>query len=301
VKKVPPAILLLAGLIFAECGSYRLEKRLEPESRDFLSKVRYLISNKERNEFVRLAAAERPGFIEAFWSARDPNPNTPENEFKVQYFRRIAEANRLFNEGGGAEAGWLQDRGRMYVLLGPPSDRLAYPRGVTFYGKPTEIWYYGFFPIVFVDEAWNGNYKLDPTSAVQLAEIMKTQMAWKPEGVTEKGILAFDIDVEKQDQNRVLVRLKVPYPKIWMKATDGGFGTTLAVTLKVQDSTGRTVHGIAKDYPIALTQKQLETLKAEDYIIEIPLELQSGSFTMIVSMTNTADSSRADGKREISH
>ena len=71
-----------------------------------------------------------------FWKKRDPDPDTEENEFKTQYFQRIDEANHLFTDGG--EPGWLQDRGRIYILLGPPADREVYPRGVTFYGIPTE-------------------------------------------------------------------------------------------------------------------------------------------------------------------
>ncbi len=54
-----------------------------------------------------------------------PNPYTEENEFKEQYFNRIEGANRLFMEVGSA--GWLQDRGRIHILLGPPDQKEIYP------------------------------------------------------------------------------------------------------------------------------------------------------------------------------
>jgi len=64
---------------------------------------------------------EREEFIEKFWARRDPSPTTVRNEFKEEYFLRIEEANKLFK---GGIAGWLQDRGRIYVLFGPPDERI---------------------------------------------------------------------------------------------------------------------------------------------------------------------------------
>lgn len=73
----------------------------------------YLITDQERKAFKALATdEERENFIEQFWRRRDPNPDTEENEFREQYYERIAYANEHFTSG---IPGWKTDRGRIYI------------------------------------------------------------------------------------------------------------------------------------------------------------------------------------------
>jgi len=281
------ALLLLAVALLAACATYRLEKHLDPVSKDFLSKVRYLITKEERRTFVNLPESERPKFIDAFWKKRDPDPETEENEFKAQYFQRIDEANHLFSEG--QEPGWLQDRGRIYILLGPPSEREAYPRGVTFYGKPTEIWYYNFFPIVFIDDAWSGNYRLDPDSAVQLGMIMRAQMEGKPQVERDDKALACGMIVDRSGPDQIRVRIEVPYKKIWMSSDGKDLRTILNVALEVLDAAGAKIGDYQNDYPISLTEEKMEELVDQDYVIEFPLALKAGASMLNLTLTNAAD------------
>jgi GWxTD domain-containing protein len=285
------ALAFGAAFLTPACQTYRLQKRLDPESREFLSQVRYVISNKDRAAFVRLPESERPGFIQEFWKKLDPDPETETNEFREEYFKRIEEANRLFGEGGGAEPGWLQDRGRIYILIGPPDERHTYPRGVTFYGVPTEIWYYGWFPIVFADEAWSGNYKLDPTSAVQLGVIMSTQMRLKPWSPTEKGALDCELAIEARGEGAV-ARLSVPYRKIWFTAQGGTLKTTLAAAFEVTDEAGTVVLDVRRDIPVEIAESKLEEIITADFVVEIPLALKRGSYWVGLVLTNGADDSR---------
>ena len=82
--------------------------------------VRYLITSQEAKLFRRLDSQEsRIAFIHRFWSRRDPNPITPENEARYSFWQRVVEANRQFS---GVKAGWKTDRGKIYILLGPPND-----------------------------------------------------------------------------------------------------------------------------------------------------------------------------------
>ena len=165
--------LLLALLLLSSACALQPYRDLDPESREFLSLVRYVITQQETRVFLALPVESRPGFIVDFWISRDPTPGTVRNEFKETYLQRIAETNFLFGDYG---PGWLSDRGRVYILVGPPTDRLTYPRGATFYGVPSELWYYGWFTILFVDERWVGDYRLSPSSAEQLAKIMAAAM-----------------------------------------------------------------------------------------------------------------------------
>jgi GWxTD domain-containing protein len=80
--------------------------------------VRWIISPEERAAFHQLASDEaRDQFIEAFWQRRDPTPDTLENEFKQEHYRRILYANEHF--AAGAVPGWETDRGHIYIVYGP--------------------------------------------------------------------------------------------------------------------------------------------------------------------------------------
>ena len=109
------AVLIPLFLLLNACTAKRLEGKLDPESKEFYNKVRYIMTGKESKIFLELPPSARAEFIEEFWKRRDPNPETEENEAKDAYFERIEEANRLFR--GGGRPGWLQDRGRIYILF----------------------------------------------------------------------------------------------------------------------------------------------------------------------------------------
>jgi len=71
---------------------------------------------KSARAFLQLQTnEEREQFIEAFWQRRDPTPDTVENEFKEEHYRRIAYANERFASG---IPGWRTDRGRIYIIWG---------------------------------------------------------------------------------------------------------------------------------------------------------------------------------------
>jgi GWxTD domain-containing protein len=97
--------------------------------------VRWIITDEERAAFKQLSNdEERDNFIEAFWARRDPTPDTPENEFKEEHYRRIAYANEHFAAG---IPGWKSDRGRIYIMYGPADEVESHPSGGT-YDRPQE-------------------------------------------------------------------------------------------------------------------------------------------------------------------
>jgi GWxTD domain-containing protein len=293
VFHLPPArslVFLFCFLLLVSCASYKLEKNLDPESRAFLSKVRFIITKQERKIFLSLAPSERENFIEEFWKKRDPDPDTEENEFKEQYFNRIEEANRLFRDEG--PQGWLQDRGRIYILLGPPDNREVYPKGYTFYGKPTEIWYYGFFPIVFIDQTWNGNYKLEPLSARHISEINKAQMELKPKVKAKEVVFDFNLRVKKVKEDEMLIQIEVPYKNIWFAEKENNLETILELSVEIFDSFEKKVWKHQKTYPISLTKENLEEIIGKSYSIEIPVRLVHGNYTLTAELENITDESR---------
>jgi GWxTD domain-containing protein len=82
--------------------------------------VRYLLTSEQRSDYERLSTlAERSEYIAEFWKAHDPTPDTPENEFRREFEKRVAYADQKL--GQGETRGCLTDRGMLFVLLGPPT------------------------------------------------------------------------------------------------------------------------------------------------------------------------------------
>jgi GWxTD domain-containing protein len=97
--------------------------------------VVWIITDEERAAFKQLSNdEERDNFIEAFWQRRDPTPDTEENEYKEEHYRRIAYANEHFAAG---IPGWKSDRGRMYIMYGPADEVDSHPSGGS-YERPME-------------------------------------------------------------------------------------------------------------------------------------------------------------------
>jgi GWxTD domain-containing protein len=97
--------------------------------------VVWIITDEERAAFKQLSNdEERDNFIEAFWQRRDPTPDTEENEYKEEHYRRIAYANEHYAAG---IPGWKSDRGRIYIMYGPPDENESHPSGGT-YERPME-------------------------------------------------------------------------------------------------------------------------------------------------------------------
>lgn len=138
--------------------------------------VPYIITKEERRAFMALQTdEERENFIENFWRRRDPNPDTEENEFREEYYERIAYANERFTSG---IPGWRTDRGRIYIAWGKPDsiesrpsggayDRPSYEGGGTTTTYPFEIWFYRHLDgvgdgieIEFVDPTGTGEYRI---------------------------------------------------------------------------------------------------------------------------------------------
>jgi GWxTD domain-containing protein len=98
--------------------------------------VVYIITPEERSAFLHLSTnEEREQFIEAFWARRNPDPDSPENTFKEEHYRRIAYANEHFASG---IPGWKTDRGRIYIIWGKPDEIDSHPSGGNYERPPEE-------------------------------------------------------------------------------------------------------------------------------------------------------------------
>ncbi|MGA8877854.1 MAG: GWxTD domain-containing protein [Candidatus Korobacteraceae bacterium] len=158
-------------------SSKALKQELSSTYKKWLNQdVVYIITPEEKSAFKQLSNdEERDQFIEQFWLRRDPTPDTPENEYKEEHYRRIAYANEHFSAG---IPGWRTDRGRIYITWGPADQVTSHPSGGTYDRSmqegggttstyPFEDWRYRYLEGVgenveleFVDECMCGNYHL---------------------------------------------------------------------------------------------------------------------------------------------
>ena len=105
----------------ADASPRSAKKERVPLADWYRGPVRYLLRRSEEKEFRSLRNdAARALFIRDFWRSRDPDPRTQENEARLAFWQRVADANHLFNES--ARPGWMTDRGRIHILLGAPND-----------------------------------------------------------------------------------------------------------------------------------------------------------------------------------
>ena len=158
---------------------YRAQKNLRGELKGPYKKwldedVPYIITDDERKAFLSLANdEEREAFIENFWLRRNPNPDSPENEFREEHYRRIQYANDHYAAG---KPGWKTDRGHIYIAFGPADSIDSHPSGGMYERPmeegggetstfPFEIWHYRYIEgigenvdIEFVDTCQCGDY-----------------------------------------------------------------------------------------------------------------------------------------------
>jgi len=160
----------------------RLKKELETPWKKWQNEdVAYIITDEERKAFKQFQTdEEREQFVESFWLRRDPTPDTVENEYKEEHYRRIAYANEHYASG---IPGWKTDRGRIYITFGPADEVESHPSGGSYQRPaaegggttstyPFEDWRYRYIEgigndvmIEFVDPTMTGEYRMtmDPS------------------------------------------------------------------------------------------------------------------------------------------
>jgi GWxTD domain-containing protein len=178
--------------------------------------VVYIVAAEERCAFLHLASdPERQQFVDQFWLRRAYDPESLDNDFKQEHYRRIVFANERF---GTNVRGWRTDRGRVYITFGPPDKIESHGEGSSDEdresGKQGEKWHYRYLEglgenvdLEFVDPSHSGDYRL--TTPIQV----KNDPPYNLPGVSRQ-----DRDVSSAAVQHILVYVgTVPSPKIKFK------------------------------------------------------------------------------------
>src|SRR5947209_11372615 len=184
-----------------------VKPELNKAYKDWLEKdVAYIITDEERKAFKKLQTDdERERFIEEFWRRRDPDPDTDENEYREEYYERIAYANEHFASG---IPGWKTDRGRIWIMYGKPDETEYHPAGGAYNREsyegggststyPFERWFYRYLAgvgsgieIEFVDPTGSGEYHIarDPNEKDALLHVPGAGLTLAEQlGLADKG------------------------------------------------------------------------------------------------------------------
>jgi GWxTD domain-containing protein len=184
-------LILLYFLIFIISSANSILSFPLQKKNDHLNHpIMYLMTEEERENFLGLRSkTEKEQFMNLFWQKRDPDLTTYDNEYKIEFEKRVAFTNRYFSTC--KKKGWKSDRGKVYVLLGPPTET-EIERNPVKPGEPkSEVWIYHNIKtglkfknlrICFVDEDGNGDYKLSVPRSYGLEDIALQTVRSKDEG-----------------------------------------------------------------------------------------------------------------------
>jgi GWxTD domain-containing protein len=254
-------------------GGAPVEDQLQLPLRKWLNEdVAYIITDEERKAFKQLTTdEERRQFVEQFWLRRDPTPDTIDNEFKEEHYRRIAYANESFSS---RIPGWKTDRGRIYITFGPPDEIDAHPSGQPF---PFEDWRYRYIEgagnnvnIEFVDTTMTGEYHMamdpaGPGHGTEFERLNRFAQLQQPPDVkfkeledaigkrTTYGVLPMSvrIDYVRVTESSVMTNISVQFEN-----RDLQFQNTGAVQKSVVHLLGRI--STATRQPVTTFEKPLE-------------------------------------------
>jgi GWxTD domain-containing protein len=281
--------LLSPGLF----GASAKDSKMSLEHSEFLSKVRYIISGDENKFFKNLPDDKRDDFIDQFWAVRDPNPATPENEFKEEYFKRIDESNRQFTAG---REGWLTDRGKTYILLGTPN----YVQNVDmdsfmpnrYSQKPYIMWHYDDYVIPFVDQNLDGDYKVEYYNLDNLADVQDAFQKARKYLSHIEGLFSYEFKYKKINGIPTIIFM-FDLKKITFKSEGEKVEASLEISVTLKDSKFGDVWEAQKSHVInfsKIVDKIPDVIK-----IEIPMskDIKKGNYFCFTSVKKVEEKDKS--------
>ena len=290
-------------VVLGGCSSNKV--KLDPVSKQFYEYANLVMTAEEKSIFKTLAdVSSREQFIQEFWDKRDPDPDTPENEFRDEFFRRIDYANERFIEGG---PGWNTDRGRIYIYLGMPDkiDEITFHQDPQFRG-PVLYWqYYRYgFAVRFIDENHTGRYQIDYKydaqgglygSLFDAIESAKFGLIYSNEE-NQFAFLDFSLKYNKETGQ---FDLEVPLEGLEFKEEDGKLVVEFDFTFHVSGDEGEILEELEDSRIIAKSEDELlEMMRLE---FSFAYDLPPGKYSVDVIIVGRPGLGKARKIFEIKH
>jgi GWxTD domain-containing protein len=231
MKKSVFLVLFLAVLLSA-CASGKQKINNDPYYESFFEKTRLIMTNEEIAIYKQLPDLKsKDEFIDEFWKKLDPFPETPENENKVEFERRIAYANRWFKENRPMGRGWDTERGRILLQLGEPDNRELKEMLNSDYFKGYEYWIYNDYQLelIFIDKEGYGEYKLYNWPPALLTAIDNAKLTMNLVD-RESAKKALSFKAKYQDGQ---VKIEIPLKKIHFKETENEINADFEISVNI--------------------------------------------------------------------
>jgi len=276
-------VIILAVLISTSCGISD-KVALGPESRNFYETARLVMTKEEKDIFHHLPDREsRQEFIRDFWAKRDPDPDTEENEFKEEFFRRIEYANLRFREG---IPGWKTDRGRIYIYLGPPDKIDQRP----FINNPAVkglIWwgYYNYkLGIEFIDTRGDGNYVINQHQGSYGNLLYVIEKAKFGQIFIQSGSKFVDFNV-RFDREEKEIAVSIPVSFLSFREEDGLLKAEFEFKFFIYEKGGLKEDRFTQIRSFEMPED--EVLKLEDVVFNFSYDLKPGKYYLDVLIIGT--------------
>jgi len=260
------------------------------EHQEFFKYAQYLFTKNERKIFRSLSTDEARGrFINNFWEIRDPTPYTPDNEFKLEMEQRYEYVSKYFKEG--SIPGWKTDRGRIYLMLGPPTAQQQDMQVDPLNRASLVQWYYDEYNVYvrFIDYEGTGIYRMDlRTVSLALLDVLDNKKYFIVNKEGNINLEALDIDLNYDYKTREFL-VEVGTKNLNYEKVPGGSSELMAkikVDLVVYPS--KKLDDFSKHSEVKSVKVPKEKLleKKATISIRIPLELPEGKIKIDAIITD---------------
>jgi GWxTD domain-containing protein len=270
-------ILLLLGLM--SCGGTG-KISFDPESEKFYETARLIMTGGEKDIFNHLPDQKsREEFIADFWAKRDPDPDTEENEFKQEFYRRIDYANSHFREG---TPGWKTDRGRIYIYLGPPdkTEEFVFHEDPTIRG-PILWWVYYEFNLgfEFADERGDSQYKLRRYDGEFNYALEKARLGYIGQAGGGRGQKFMNFNLNFDSAKKEIV-ISIPAKAFSFREEEGLLKADLEFEFYLYKKGTQKKEKFHEAKSVAMTEE--EVLETKQIVFTFPHELKPGSYYLDV-------------------
>lgn len=276
-KYIFALLIITLVLILGGCGtSSRIE--LDPDSQYFYEHGRLIMTKQEKDIFKYLPDKEsREEFIKDFWIKRDPDPDTEENEFKEEFFRRIDYVNKRFREG---IPGWKTDRGRIYIYLGPP-DKIEQRPYINDPAVKGLIWwgYYRYrLGIEFIDRTGDGSYSFLREAGAAggllgVIERAKFGQIYAGEGDFGKALSDLKLNYDSKTQE---IYISIPVEALEFRGEQSFLKADFGFEFFVYEKKGTKKDRFKRQESFEMTED--EVMKLDEIIFVFPYELSPGQY-----------------------